>query len=138
MEHTKENKKYLDIFEAYLREKNLTDRTISTHMSNADFYINIFLPRAEKQTLSEGCLSVSEFFGYYFIRKCMWSTPATIKSTAASLKKFYKCMMENGFVEETYYKNLCEEIKYEMEDWQETCRQYNDPEAENPFLAFMM
>ena len=138
MEHTKENKKYLDIFEAYLREKNLTDRTISTHMSNADFYINIFLPRADRQTLSDGCFNVSEFFGYYFIRKCMWSTPATIKSTAASLKKFYKCMMENGFVEATDYKNLCEEIKYEMEDWQETCRQYNDPEAENPFLAFMM
>lgn len=136
MDYTNENKKYLEIFEAYLREKGLSDNTISTHMGNAAFYISTFLPWAGRVTLSEGCFNISEFFGHYFIRKCMWSTPATIKSTAASLKKFYKCMMENGFVEETDYKNFCEEVKYEMEDWQETCRQYNDPAIENPFFVF--
>lgn len=31
------------------------------------------------------------------------------------------------------YKEMCEIIKSEMEDWQENCRLYNDPTEENPF-----
>ena len=63
----------------------------------------------------------------------MWSTPATIKSTAASLKKFYRSMAEHGKVKQADYKEMCEIIKSEMEDWQENCRLYNDPTEENPF-----
>lgn len=44
MDYTNENEKYLEIFEAYLREKGLSDNTISTHMGNAAFYISTFLP----------------------------------------------------------------------------------------------
>ncbi len=35
---------------------------------------------------------INDFLGEFFIRKCMWSTPGTIKRTAASIKKFYKFM----------------------------------------------
>ena len=34
--------------------------------------------------------------GYFFIRRCMCSTPSTVKGTAASIKKFYKCMLDHG------------------------------------------
>ena len=63
----------------------------------------------------------------------MWSTPSTIKSTAASIKKFYKCMMEHGFIKKSDYDDLCDEIKENMEFWQEDCAAYNDPDADNPF-----
>ena len=79
---------------------------------------------------------IDEFLGEFFIRKCMWSTPATIKSTAASIKKFYKCMLDHGKIEKGDYKFFCETVKVGMEDWQALCAQYNDPEEENPFGFF--
>ena len=76
------------------------------------------------------------FFGDFFIRKCMWSTPASIKSTAASLKKFYKCMLQHGYIDKESYDYLCFDIKENMEDWQEECAIYNDPDEPNPFYMF--
>ena len=29
---------------------------------------------------------LGDFLGDYFIRKCMWSTPSTVKTTAASIR----------------------------------------------------
>ena len=55
----------------------------------------------------------------------MWSTPGTIKSTAASIKKFYKCMLEHGKIEKADYEFLCREIKEGMPIWQEDCAVYN-------------
>ena len=50
-------------------------------------------------TMEEGVTMLGDFLGDFFIRKCMWSTPATVKTTATSLKKFYKCMAEHGKIE---------------------------------------
>ena len=77
--------------------------------------------------MQEGCgYEIDGFLGDFFIRKCMWSTPATIKSTAASIKKFYKSMQAHGYVDEESYRELCDEIKDSMEIWQEECEAYND------------
>ena len=69
---------------------------------------------------------IGDFFGYFSIRKCMWSTPSTIKTTAASIKKFYKCMADHGEISKDKYKDLCTLFKEEMPDWQEECRRFND------------
>lgn len=74
----------------------------------------------------KGAMMIDLFLGDYFIYKCMWSTPATIKSTAASIKKFYKSMMDHGNLDKEDYKNLCEEIKEEMEMWQTECEMVNN------------
>lgn len=79
---------------------------------------------------------IDMFLGYFFIRKCMWSTPSTIRSNAASLKKFYKCMLEIGKIEKEDYDYMCEDIKERMPDWIDDCEQYNDPDALNPFAFF--
>ena len=39
----KENKKYIEGFEEYLKNKNLSAKTIRRHVSNAEFYINDYL-----------------------------------------------------------------------------------------------
>ena len=44
----------------------------------------------------------------------MWSTPGNIKTTAASIKKFYKSMFEHGYIEKADYNFLCSEIKENM------------------------
>ena len=79
---------------------------------------------------------IDNFLGNFFIRKCMWSTPASIKSTAASIKKFYKCMREDGKLSKRNYAELCAIIRDRMEWWQEDCAQFNDPSAANPFIPF--
>ena len=122
-----ENGKYLNIFEADLKEAGLKPKTIKNHLFNVDFYINEFLLRMEPLEMQEGCgYEIDGFLGDFFIRKCMWSTPATIKSTAASIKKFYKSMHEHGHVDQDSYRELCDEIKDSMEIWQEECEAYNN------------
>lgn len=132
----KQNEKYIDMFEAHLKKNGLSEKTIYTHVRNAYFYIDEYLLREEPRPMSDGWLHANDFFGYFFIRKCMWSTPGTIKSTAASLKKFYKCMFEHNEIEKHEYESLCATIKDNMNEWQEDCRQFNDPNAPDPLSGF--
>ena len=130
----KDNKRYLEIFTENL--KGLSPKTIRAHLNNVDFYINEYLLREDALSMEQGVSHIDNYLGNFFIRKCMWSTPATIKSTAASIKKFYKCMMEHGFIKDEHYVDLCAVIKENMEFWQADCAAYNDPDAENPFYIW--
>lgn len=128
-----ENNKYLNMFQVDLQEKGVSDRTVCSHLSNVDFYINDFLIYGKPLSIKEGCACVDEYLGDFFIRKCMWSTPPTIKSSAASLKRFYKCMMDHNEIDKEDYKKLCVTIKENLEDWMKNCRIFNDPEQTSPF-----
>lgn len=130
------NSEYLELFEQALLENGLKDSTIRRHLSNVGFYINDFLLYEEPLTIEYGVSRIDSFLGNFFIRKCMWSTPGNIKTTAASIKKFYKCMLEHGIVKNDDYKFLCSEIRDGMESWQEDCAVYNDPDQPNPFGFF--
>jgi hypothetical protein len=121
------NNNYLEIFERDLMEAGLTHKTISNHVSNVDFYINDYLIREEPFEMQEGCGSkIDMFLGYFFIHKCMWSTPGTIKTTAASIKKFYKSMNNHGYISKEEYICLCTTIKENMEIWQDDCAAFNN------------
>ena len=89
----------------------LKQKTIYNHLSNADLFINEFLNYHMDATMEEGVTMLGDFLGGFFIRKCMWSTPATVKTTATSLKKFYKCMAEHGKIEKKDYDYVCRDIK---------------------------
>lgn len=132
----KDNAECLSLFEDDLKNNGLAERTIRRHLNNVDFYINKFLLREGPLSMDQGMFYLDEFLGDFFIRKCMWSTPASIKSTAASIKKFYKSMMDHNKVEADDYKQLCEEIKERMVFWQASCEQYNDCDSPNPFFFF--
>ena len=119
------NEKFLELFERYLVSAGLSQTTIRKHLSNVDFYINTYLLREEPLGMECGCFKIDTFFGYFFIQKCMWSTPGNIKTTAASIKKYYRCMLENRCIEKADYGFLCSEIKEHMEEWQEDCARFN-------------
>ena len=131
-----ENAALLGIFENYLVDKGLSQKTISRHVGNVDFYINDCLLYDDARTIEDGVSMVDDFLGYFFIRKCMWSTPGTIKSTAANIKKFYKCMADNDKISKDGYDYLCRVIMDNMFEWQSCCAQYNDPDAPSPFSFF--
>lgn len=129
--YEKTNDKMLKLFKKSLT--GLTEKTISNHLDNADFYINDYLLYRCGYSFEQGITEINEFFGYFFIRKCTWSTPGNIKTTAVSIKKFYKCMMENGKIGNDDYTYLCDTIKAGMKEWQDTCAQYNDEDYDDPF-----
>ena len=130
------NMELLGIFEKDLTEAGLSAKTINSHLSNVDFYINEYLLREDAYPMEYGAGMIDMFLGDFFIRKCMWSTPANIKTTAGSIKKFYKCMFDHNKIPKKNYDYLCNEIKTGMEQWQADCAQYNDPGAPNPFFFF--
>lgn len=119
------NEKFLEIFEKDLLSAGLNVNTVRKHLFNVDFYINTYLLREEPLDMERGCIKIDMFLGYYFIHKCMWSTPGNIKTTAASIKKFYKCMFAHGYNEKNDYKFLCSEIKEGMSEWQADCERFN-------------
>lgn len=132
----KDNDELLSLFEDDLTNAGLSSKTIRRHLSNVDFYINEYLLREEPLTIEYGTAKLDTFLGDFFIRKCMWSTPASIKSTAASIKKFYRCMLDHNKLDKKYYDCLCDDIKENLEQWQDECAIYNDPDAPNPFDWF--
>ena len=124
----KRNEEFLTLFSDDLKNAGLAEKTIRNHVNNAGFYLNAYLPHWDEMTMEDGASGyyLEDFFGYFFIRKCMWSTPYTIKTTAASLKKFYKCMRKHGKITQEQYEDVADTIKYSMEEWQEECAEFND------------
>ncbi len=123
---TKKNEEYLNIFTNWLENQKLAPKTIKNHLSNVNFYINDYLNYYEVNDIKAGCYGLYSYFGDFFIRKCMWSTGYSIKTTAASLKKFYNCMLEKNIITKEDYTNLCEEIKCGLDEWVEACEDYNN------------
>ena len=115
----------LTIFENDLQEKNLSEKTIRKHIENTDLLINHYLLREDALTMEHGIGYMDSFF-YFFIHKCMWSTPSSVKGMAASLKKFYQCMMNHDQISDEDYTDFCNFIKEGVPIWQEECAEYNN------------
>lgn len=126
------NKKYLDLFKQDMVEKGLAPKTIKKHVNNIDFFLNTFLLREGVFTMEEGLLRADEFFDF-FIRKCMWSSPNSIKENGASLKKFYKSMADHEFISQLDSKDFSDQIKYGMPMWLHDFEMYMSDSSYNPF-----
>lgn len=126
---TENNNHYIQQFKEYLTLQGLSKKTICRHCNNVEFYLNTFSLREDANDYNFGCTSyaLNDFFGYFFIRKCMWSTPNTIKSTAASFKKFYAFMLSKKYITKEQYEELTSTIKDNMFFWQEECEDFNNP-----------
>ena len=45
-------------------------------------------------------------------------------------------MLDHNKLDKKYYDCLCDDIKENLEQWQDECAIYNDPDAPNPFDWF--
>ena len=126
-ENLKRNYRFLDEFKIWLENKKLTEKTIRKHISNADLYVNDYLNYYEEYySMEDGINETGLFFGDWFIRKCMWSSLTSLKETASSIKKFYECMCELGYVRVEEYKGLCKSIKERMPDYLDRLYKYDN------------
>jgi hypothetical protein len=127
-----ENEKLLKEFGVWLEASKLVPKTVKGHVSNVDFYINEFLLYEEPvQQAQDGIYGVRMFFGYWFIKKASWATPASIKSNAASLTKFYTFLLGKGLVDQEALDEWKAQIKEEMPEWVATMKRYDDPSIED-------
>jgi hypothetical protein len=131
-----ENEKLLTEFAALLAAKKLSASTIKDHRANVDAYINMYLLFSEPTKARDGADGVGGFFGDWFPRKCMWANPTSMKSLAASLKKFYGFMFEKGEVTKEQFDELRETIKDELPDWLDALREDDDPDDDDPLADF--
>ena len=127
----KENKKLIYGFETWLSAKSLSQKTIEKHTSNVDFYINEFLLYEDAIEAIDGAIEIGSFLGYWFIKKALWASKSTIKENAASLKKFYQYLLEDGKVPEKAFSSMKESIKENMPEWLATVDRYDDPDIED-------
>jgi len=127
-----ENAKLLDEFADWSAAKGLSESTVGRHCENIEFYLNHFLLYGDAERAEAGVHMAGMFLGYWFIRKAMWASKASIKSNAASLKKFYAFMVEKGNIEQEELDNLKLQIKDEMPEWLATLARFDDPDIDDP------
>ena len=127
-----DNAALLEAFAGWLRAKGLSEATVRKHSDNVDFYVNDFLLYEEAIPAEDGVDGVGEFLGYWFIRKAMWASPSSIRSNAASLKKFYQFMLGQNQIDREALDELKAQIKEGMPEWLETVKRYDDPSIEDP------
>jgi site-specific recombinase XerD len=127
----KQNNKILDDFGLWLRQKNLTEKTIRNHRLNIDFYINDFLLNDDAVEAKDGVDEVGLFLGYWFIKKAVWASSATIKQNAASIKKFYSFMFEKKLIDKESLDDLKDHIKENLSEWIAILERYDDNSIED-------
>jgi len=121
-----ENNNILDEFKQLLIDSGLSKKTINKHVSNVDFYINDYLLYDDVFEATDGVNFLDSFFTSFFPYKCLWSTPSSVRSMAASLKKFYGFMLNKNQVEQDDYDCLCDEIKEQIDEWAEASEGFQE------------
>lgn len=127
----KDNERLLSEFEEWLKTSGLSEKTIDNHLSNIDFYVNDFLLYEDATEARDGVGSVGMFLGYWFIKKAMWASQSSIRSNAASLKKFYAFMLEKELIDKEDLVELKLMIKEDMPEWLATLSRYDDLSIED-------
>ncbi len=122
----KQNKKLLNGFKASLEQSGFAEKTIKNHLQNIDFYINTYLLNYDATEAKEGVSGINMFLGYWFIKKAMWASQATIRSNAASFKKFYTFMLDEKLISSEDLLDLKATIKEEMPEWLEEIKSYDE------------
>lgn len=125
------NKLLLRDFEAWLKSSGLSKKVTESHLLNIEFYVNEYLLYEEATEAKDGVDAVDMFLGYWFIKKSMWASQASIKGNAASLKKFYAFMHEKGLIDTDDLADVKDTIKEGMPEWLATLKRYDDPSVDD-------
>ncbi len=128
-----ENENLLADFLVWLRGKGLSEKTVQKHYENVYFYVDQYLLYEDATPAAEGVNFANDFLGYWFIRKAMWASEASIRANATSMKKFYTFMLEDQqLIEKDELDELKNDIKEMMPEWIATLKRFDDPNIEDP------
>lgn len=121
----KENEKHLDEFEQWLVKQEISNKTIEMHLSHVDTFINDFLCHDQAYDIVEGMDRVRYFFDDWYPQR-EYMRRIGVNKYSSSIKKFYQCMLELGYIEEDDYEDLSLYIKEAKEMWIEVAETINN------------
>ena len=122
-EYVKENNELIKLFRRSL--VGLADKTIKRHIRNVETFINVFCAERQYVNYAQGLDYISDFLGYYAVHTYTCCSADSLRQMATSIKKFYKCMMENNKISEADYEKLYYLLKENLSNWAEYCEEYN-------------
>ena len=126
-----ENREVLALFEKDLREAGLSPDTVSRHLENTDLFLNEFVWGWEEAGMKEGVDLIENFFMDFFIGGWLWASPTSLRSTAASIKKFYKSMLDHKKISAEEYRKAADTIQSGKETWLEELRRLEEEEDDD-------
>lgn len=98
-------KRYLDVFEADLKGTSLSAKTIKNHVLNVHSFLDSFIKDYRGYETLEESLDEADYFLSMFIpEKYIGNTKNLVKENAASIKKFYMCMIKHGLLDKAAYE----------------------------------
>ena len=100
-------------FTEYLTiENKLKSKTLDKHISNISFFYESYLHQYEEMHLLdvEGA-TIEDFLGNWYIRKVLSSNKSEIVGILTSFKKFYKFLLDQGYITHDQYEEILAECK---------------------------
>lgn len=121
-----ENSRLLKEFGDWMESRGLSRVTSERHLELIDLYINRFLLNNIPVKPKDGWDFISDFLGFWLIRKDVSASEDTLRKAATSLKKFYHFLFERGEISEDDLTELKEIISEEMPEWLSALRAYEE------------
>ena len=122
------NNELLKLFEDDLTSSGVSAKTVRSHIDNAEFFINAYLMMGSVREMTEGPRMAESYLGEFYACHCVWSSPTSVRNTAVSIKRFYKCMADHGKIPRFDYENMCACIKANLDQWISNCRKAREAE----------
>lgn len=116
------NDSFLKEFCEDLIKSGLKENTISGHYANTSLYLD-WLACIISKPMQEGLHEIDNFMGDPHFLGLVWPSPDKIKKIAASLKKFYKSMLNRSHISESGYREFLKTVKEKLPAWQRTARE---------------
>ena len=128
-EIVKKHKHLLEKFIEKLINDGLSKKTINTHFNNIDLFVNCYLPyywedEINKLDIVDLMQAINEYFSDWYIRKVLFSSISNMKSSFTSIKKFFKFLLEIGYIDKLVYELVIETIKENKNEWLLMMKQY--------------
>ena len=112
------DREYYNVFIQSLDKAGVSERTFDTHADNIECFIVDYLEDERDLGVEEGIELVSDFLGEYMLDTSYELPSLTyFKSMITSVKKFYKCMLDNGYIEIGPYREMIAGIKEHQQEW---------------------
>ncbi len=112
-----ENKEYLEIFIDACKEQNLAEKTIKNYLATIKFYLNDYLAYERLIKMKEGCYKLNDYLGDWYIRTVFGARGTSINHNCTALKRFYKIMLDNNYINSRDYDYFVKTIKENKKEW---------------------
>lgn len=126
----RENETYLAVFQDYLEKFGVSEKLISTYIYNTEMYLNDFLAEECQKQMVSGIRELDVFFKEYYANWLPYATEGRMERIIKSLKMFYRCMHDLGYIDNKMYAFFEWIVKENKQEWIESFREWNRIEEE--------